>query len=1275
MTKRQDGWEFWIDVGGTFTDCVGRAPDKSIHHTKVLSTGAIRGQGTPGVQSDQFIDKAKQGYPPQFFRGYTLQLLPQASYPLAQFRITGFDGETGTFTLEPLLPITLTKKIPISYQISSGEEAPLVGIRKLMGLQLQEPISNITLSLGTTVGTNALLERKGAKVALITTKGFADLLEIGTQARADLFKLDVRKPEKLYHCVYEMHERVDAEGNVLTPLDEAEVIQLLQEVRSQGIGAIAVCLLNAYQNPAHEQYIGRLAKTFAFDHISISVELTRTIKFLDRGDTTVLDAYLSPIIRRYIRKIRSKMMDANFKILTSAGGLVSSDRFSGKDSILSGPAGGVIGYSSIAADSGLSKSIGFDMGGTSTDVSRFNGRYETSYSTEKSGIRIVAPMLEIETIAAGGGSICQFDGQKLTVGPNSAGALPGPACYGHSGPLTLTDINLFNGKLDDSHFPFPLDHEAVQRKILSLVDTIDQVSSLRYSPLELADGFTRIANEKMAAAIKKISSSRGYDVREYILVTFGGAGAQHACAIAELLGIKKILLHPLGGVLSALGIGMANVRRFAEQTTLVRLTDENLVRLEPRFQKMENRLYREVLEEGIKPEEVQPSVRMLDLRYKGEESSITVRYSNESTIKQAFERHHHQLYGYTHGDREVEIVTLRSEVVGHREKPETPIKPLALRNPDPDRISSVYFHGRAHKTGIFIRDNLHPGDTVMGPAIISETYSTIVIDPEWECAVTPKDTIILEHKKDLKRKAYNNGSTRCDPVRLELFTNKFFDVAYQMGAILQRTALSVNVKERLDFSCAILDADGNLVVNAPHIPVHLGAMDEAVKALMRNVQALTPGDVYLSNDPDLGGSHLPDLTVMTPVFDPKTEERLYFVASRAHHAEVGGIHPGSTYPFANNLAEEGIVFRNLKIVENGELLEADLMKHLTSGPFPSRNPRENIADIRAAIAANNRGKMELMRLVEVHSWPVVEAYMEHIKDAAEQKLLVALGQLKSGRYTFEDYMDNGSIIHVDIYVKSKGMTLDFSGSGGVNPNSLNANRAVVQSAVLYCLRCLIGEDIPLNSGVLAPIEIILPEGMLNPPTNPNPELHAPIVAGNVEISQRIVDVIFGALGVCAASQGTMNNVVFGSNNFGYYETICGGIGAGPKFHGADAIHSHMTNTRITDVEVLEKRYPVRIKRFQIRKGSGGRGAYQGGDGVIREFEFLVSLDVSLLTQRRLKAPFGLAGGENGKVGMNILRRGSESKQTVLPPLVQMRVNPGDVLIIKTPGGGGFGHQE
>ncbi len=1256
-------WEFSIDVGGTFTDCIARNPFGELKTCKFLSSGIIKGK-VQKILNNGFINTEKILAPELFYNNFLINFLDINGNIIHKNKIKNYHSETGFFELN--LPYEI---IPdTSYELFSGEEAPLLCIRYLMNLRLDQEIGQIKVRLGTTKGTNALLERKGEKIALITTKGFADVFEIGTQARPELFSLNIKKPELLYAISAEIGERTDSKGNILIKPDEEEVFKILSEIKNNNIVSISICFLNSYLNPQNELFVGNIAEKFGFKDISLSSVLTPTIKFLNRGDTAIVDAYLSPLIKEYLKKIQKKIPEAELKLMTSAGSLTLAANFSGKDSILSGPAGGVVGFSNAAKDLGYKKAIGFDMGGTSTDVSRFDGEYEFQYSTEKAGVRIVSPMYSIETVAAGGGSICFFDGQKLMVGPNSAGANPGPACYGKGGPLTITDLNLFNGKIDSKNFPFPLIADAITIKLTEISREIKKKTGKTLSILEIAGGFTRLADFKMASAIKNISTARGYDPSEYILVSFGGAGAQHACSISAILGIKKILLHPLAGILSAYGISMADIRKFSEKTVLKILTPENLDYLDYEFVIMENRLFEAIKSEGVPAEKIMKPFRLLDLRYKGEESSITVS-TNDYSINEFihnFEIKHKQLYGHLHKNREIEIVTIRVELTGETEK--QVIKPLEIisKNVKPDKFITAYFNSQPYETPVFRRESLFPGFTFTGPAIISENYSTVVADPDWSILVDEYNNIILSNNLSLTP-SYNE-STEKDPVRLELFNNIFTSIAANMGVTLQKTSLSVNVKERLDFSCAILDSDGELVVNAPHIPIHLGAISECVKALKKNISELLPGDVYVSNDPNLGGSHLPDVTVMTPVFDNQGK-LIFFTASRAHHAEIGGIYPGSGYPFAKNLSEEGVVLKNLLISRNNIFLKKILMDELTNAPYPSRLPDENIADILAAIAANQTGIRELNNLVEFYSWPVVNAYMKHIRDVAAEKTRNMIKKFKQKEYYFSDSLDDGSLISLKISFDNN-IIMDFSGSAGVNKNSLNANRAIVQSSVLYCLRCLVNEDLPLNSGVLEVVKLILPEGMLNPPTFAESEKCSAVFAGNVEISQRIVDVIFGALGVVAASQGTMNNFIFGNNKFGFYETICGGSGAGPGFNGASAVHTHMTNTRLTDLEIMEKNYPVLMKRFSIRRGSGGKGEFSGGDGVIREFEFLDTLQVSLLTQRRKKSPFGLSGGNPGLPGKNLLKKNNIIYE--LEPLEQLKVEKGDIIEIQTPGGGGYG---
>ncbi|MCE5213377.1 MAG: hydantoinase B/oxoprolinase family protein [Methanobacterium sp.] len=1289
-------WEFWIDVGGTFTDCLAKSPDKSIKTYKLLSSGTIKGRVGEGSTRTNIIDHQRKKDPPHFFENYKLTLLRHkrnesepndgaAGVEIVDsgILVAAFDIEQGKLSLSR--PLSVSPEKGMLYELSSDEEAPLTCIRWLRKLQLDEKIGDdVTVRLGTTRGTNALLEKQGAKVGFLTTKGFADILKIGYQNRPRLFTLKVQKPMELYQEVVELDERMDHEGEILTPLDKGEVRRKLSSLKENGIESIAVCLMNAYKNNRHEQMIRDVAREMGFKHISTSTDLVPLQKIVSRGETTTVDAYLTPIIQDYIQNIRSGLPRAPLKMMTNAGGLVEAESYAGKDSILSGPAGGVVGYAKVAEQAGISQVIGFDMGGTSTDVSRFNGEYEFRYEMEiqdpesHGGVHLISPMLWIETVAAGGGSICWFDGQLPRVGPKSAGAEPGPASYGRGGPLTITDINIYLGRILPEYFAFPLDLQAVEDRLDEIIKKMQQCNQ-NYSREELAAGFARIANSTISAAIKKISIARGYDPRDYALITFGGAGAQHACPIARELGIKKILLHPYGSILSAYGMGMADVKKFAQQDVGRPYNQEVLDSMDDMFQRMEAQLFAEILEEDVPAEHIKPARRMLDLRYVGQEQTLTIPCPEDGNYQLAFEARHRLHYGFTYKGRAIEIQAARVEMIGETEKKEPESIPLVERRPDPEQMSPLFAAGSWCEAAVFKWENLYPGDHITGPALIIEAGSTIAVDPGWEADVTELNNIILEDVEGQKEKEAR--SVEVDLITLELFKNAFSSIAEHMGATLQKTALSTNIKERLDFSCAIFSREGELVANAPHIPVHLGAMPASVKHIISSFHDMQPGEVYITNDPFHGGSHLPDVTVVTPVFDEKDKELVFFAASRAHHAEIGGITPGSMPPFSKNLAEEGVLIKAFRFISDDQASEEELKKLLCSAKYPTRSLGDNIADIHAQVAANQTGVVQLLELVDRYGLNMVKAYMGHIQVAAENMMRRSLLKIDQGEYRFTDYLDNGSPLTVKINILEQGeAVVDFHGTGDVIRGSLNANTAIVSSAVLYCFRCLIEEDIPLNAGVLKPINIILPgRSFLNPPVDDDPEKCAAVAGGNVETSQRIVDTIFGALGLVAASQGTMNNVSFGREGdetkpaVAYYETIGGGSGAGEDFPGASAVHTHMTNTRLTDPEVLEARYPIRINEFVIRRGSGGDGKYHGGDGIIREIEFLETLNVSLLTGRRNYAPYGLFGGESGLKGHNILRRaGQESEE--LAWAAAFNVGKGDILIIETPGGGGFGRR-
>ncbi len=1289
-------WEFWIDVGGTFTDCIARSPEDQLLTFKTLSSGVTKGR-VGSLIPDGFVDASTKSAPPGFWVGFECRLLNENGEPVFRGSLSEFDSAQGGFGFGTSLPDDVTAGM--AYELQSHEEAPVLAMRWILGLDLESPLPPMIVKLGTTRGTNALLERRGARTALITTRGFRDVLLIGNQDRPRLFDLAIEKPSPLFEEVLEIAERLDIKGEVLTAPDETVIEQQLQKLKTTGVESIAICFLHSFQNPAHEELVERLAREAGFEEISRSSRLSPLIKIVSRGDTTVMDAYLNPILRRYVAGIRKSLNpNSRLKMMTSAGGLVEADAFVGKDSILSGPAGGVIGFSRVAERAGFPKSIGFDMGGTSTDVSRYDGEYEREFETQKAGMRVVAPMLAIETVAAGGGSLCQFDGVKLAVGPQSAGADPGPACYGRGGPLTVTDVNLYLGKILPQRFPFPLDRGIVEDRLQELCELIaNSPMGKVYTPLELAEGFVGIANANMVRAIRKISVAKGYNPADYALATFGGAGGQHACALARELGIPSVLLHPYAGILSAYGIGLADVRRFKERAVLKPCDQQTLSDLEPIFQNLEAEALAEVRQEGIEEDHIKPPVRSFEMRYLGIESTINVSLENPhqdgdqtaSELVKHYEQQHQQLYGYLHKDREIEITAVRVEVVGSMSEPPQHSEPVTPREPKPAQITHVVFDGITQQTPVFFREELHAGDQLTGPALLCEPTSTIVIDPGFQAQITKHGDVLVEQKRGTNQKAKDNEQRttdqQADPVMLEIFNNLFASIAEQMGAALQRTSFSTNVKERLDFSCAIFDPAGNLVVNAPHIPVHLGAMSETVKRLLKDCgKDLQEGDVYVTNDPYLGGSHLPDVTVVTPVYEQG--ELVFFTASRAHHAEIGGIVPGSMPPFSKNLSEEGVLIRHFKLLDAGQSREPELKSLLLSGPYSTRSVQDNLADVSAQVAANHSGVRQLNNLVSRYSLPMVQAYMGHIQRAAAEKMRFALLKIPDGQYALTDYLDNGSPIAVSITISNDRAVVDFTGTGPVlfprendvensSPPSfnLNANRAIVNAAVMYVFRCLIAEDIPLNSGVLEPVEIVLPECLLNPPEREDPAQCAAVVGGNVETSQRVVDVLLGALQIAAASQGTMNNLTFGDETFGYYETICGGSGATSTANGADGIHTHMTNTRLTDAEVMERRYPVRVLEFSLRPNSGGAGQHAGGQGIIRKLEFLKRLKVSMLSERRGDyAPFGLKGGQSGELGRNFLLRHGETEPVNLGGKFAIEVEPGDVLIIETPGGGGFG---
>ena len=1154
-------------------------------------------------------------------------------------------------------------------------DAAVQGIRDLLGLGAGEPIRAGmigTIKMGTTVATNALLERKGERTLLVITKGFRDALRIGYQARPKIFAREIVKPEMLYERVIEVDERVRADGTIERAPDLAAVRRDLEAARAEGIRAVAIVFMHAYRYPEHESQVAALAREIGFAQVSVSHEVSPLIKLVSRGDTTVVDAYLSPILRHYVaqvdRALNGKTSGSRLMFMMSSGGLTAAELFQGKDAILSGPAGGVVGMAQTGRQAGFDRLIGFDMGGTSTDVSHFDGEYERVFETEVAGVRMRAPMMLIHTVAAGGGSILHFDGARFRVGPDSAGANPGPKCYRRGGPLAVTDANVMVGKLIPDFFPkifgpsqnLPLDAHSVRNAFVDLAQRVGGKT-----PEEVADGFIKIAVENMANAIKKISVQRGYDVRRYALNCFGGAGGQHACMVADALGITKVLIHPFSSLLSAYGMGLADIRATREQAIELPLGAKALAAVRKAGDALGRQVLAEVSGQGVPARGIK-IFRRAHIRYAGTDTPLIVPAGPLVAMKRAFERAHKARFGFVDRTKELVVEAVSVEAVGggarfrERRRP-----PGRASLPKPTRRTRFFSQGRWHDAHVYTRDQLGPGTKVNGPAIIIEPHQTIVIESGWQAELTAKNHLVLTRVKKLGRRA--PIGTQADPVMLEIFNNLFMSIAEQMGVSLQNTAYSVNIKERLDFSCAVFDADGSLVANAPHMPVHLGSMDRAVETIIReNKGKIAPGDVYAINAPYNGGTHLPDITVCTPVFDDRKRRILFWVASRGHHADVGGISPGSMSPNATTIEQEGVLFDNFKLVDRGRFREKELMALLTQARYPARNPIQNINDIKAQIAANKKGVAELRKMVAHFGLPVVKAYMQHVQDNAAESVRRVIDRLHDSEFSYE--MDQGTVIKVKITVdrKKREATVDFTGTSPQQPSNFNAPEPVTRAAVLYVFRVMVDDDIPMNAGCLRPINIIIPKkSMLSP------EYPAAVVAGNVETSQAVTNCLFGALGALAAAQGTMNNLNFGNEKYQYYETICSGSPAGPGFNGTDAVHTHMTNTRLTDPEVLEFRYPVVLEDFHIRKGSGGKGRWHAGDGVRRTIRFLEKMQCTILSGHRRVAPFGLAGGEPGQVGENWVRR-KDGRMERLQGCDETVIDAGEAIIIQTPTAGGYG---
>ena len=1203
-------WDFWIDRGGTFTDIVGRGPDGSIIARKVLSEN-------PGAYRD----------------------------------------------------------------------AALEGIRRILGVGSDEPIPGnriASVKMGTTVATNALLERKGEKTVLVITRGLEDQLEIGYQARPDIFARNIVKPSMLYSCVIGADERVRADGTVERPLDEMALERDLRVARAKGISAAAIVLMHSYAHPAHERRAGEIARRVGFRQVSVSHEVSPLIKIVGRGDTAVADAYLTPILKRYVDRVARELMPADGTVpppklmfMASSGGLKSADLFEGRDAILSGPAGGIVAMAETARVAGFERIIGFDMGGTSTDVSHFAGEYERTFETEVAGVRLRIPMLRIHTVAAGGGSIVGFAGARLTVGPESAGSDPGPMAYRRGGPLTVTDANLMLGKLDPEYFPRvfgenqdqPLDRDSV----VGAFDVLAREMGGEKTAAEVAEGVIRIAVENMANAIKKISVARGYDVRGYALNCFGAAGGQHACLIADALGMESVLIHPLSGVLSAYGMGLAPIRASREQSIEMELDEATMHAIAQMVEVLAKEMMETVMGEGVALKDVRVASR-LHLRYAGTDTAIAVRLSRPQIMRETFEAEHMRQFGFVSPEKSLVVGALEVEATGRGsggDGEEAPANATVASEAQPVGRTRLFAQSQWHEANIYNRESglVAGGAPISGPALVIEPNQTIVVEPGWDLVVSARNHVIMTRREKRRREAL---SAQADPILLEVFNNLYMSIAEQMGEALRSTAQSVNIKERLDYSCAVFDASGALVANAPHMPVHLGSMDRSVEAIVRErAGTMKPGDVYMLNAPYNGGTHLPDITVVTPVFDETGERVLFYVASRGHHEDIGGMTPGSMTPKATCIEEEGVYIDGVLLVEGGRFREAETRALLEGARYPARRPDKNIADLKAQVAANAKGVVELGKMVEHFGLDVVEAYMGHVQDNAEESVRRLIARLEPGQFTV--HTDQGAVVSVAISTDKAARTarVDFSGTSVMQPNNFNAPEPVTRAAVLYAFRVMVGSSIPMNAGCLKPIEIVIAQGSMLQPAYP-----AAVVAGNVETSQVVTNALFAAMRGLGTAQGTMNNLTFGNDRVQYYETICSGApagydGDGNGFDGAAAVHVHMTNTRLTDPEILELRYPVVLEEFSIRRGSGGKGRFCSGDGVRRVIRFLEPMSCAILSGFRVVAPPGLDGGEVGQCGRNGVRRADGAWEN-LAGCVETQLAVGEAVIIETPTGGGVG---
>jgi 5-oxoprolinase (ATP-hydrolysing) len=1171
---------------------------------------------------------------------------------------------------------TLATAKLLSENSEQYKDAAVAGIRKLLDLPpgAAVPAGLIeAVKMGTTVATNALLERKGERTLLVTTKGFRDALKIAYQNRPRLFDRHIVLPEQLYSDVVELDERVLADGTVAQVLSAFQAENALKTLWDKGFRSVAIVFMHGYRYPQHEQQVAQIARRIGFTQVSASHAVSPMIKYVARGDTTVVDAYLSPILRRYVEQVARELPGVNLQFMQSNGGLAAADAFQGKDSILSGPAGGIVGMAKASTSAGFSHVIGFDMGGTSTDVSHYAGELEREFETQVAGVRLRAPMMSIHTVAAGGGSILHFDGSRFRVGPDSAGANPGPAAYRRGGPLTVTDCNVMLGKLQPEFFPAvfgphadqPLDRDTVAEKFAALARDVSSKLGVQKTAEQIAEGFLEIAVANMANAIKKISVQRGYDVTRYVLTTFGGAGGQHACLVADALGMSKVFAHPLAGVLSAYGMGLAPQVAMRE-ATVERPLAGNTAAISAQAQALAQQARSALAAQQVDAARIQVNVRV-NIKYQGTDSSIAVPWTDEQTVARAFEAQYQQRFAFLMAGTPLVVDSVSVEAVGETGVDSSHVPPFAPRTGAlaPASRTRMFCAGAWHECALYAREEMRPGDIIQGPAIIAEKNATTIVEPEWQAQLTALDHLVLSRAK--LRVAQRAIGTSVDPVMLEVFNNLFMNIAEQMGYALQNTAYSVNIKERLDFSCAIFDTQGNLIANAPHMPVHLGSMGESIKTVIReNAGTMQPGDVYVLNDPYAGGTHIPDVTVITPVYLQNDVQPTFYVGSRGHHADIGGLTPGSMPPNSITIEEEGVLLTNFKLVDQGRFREEELLKLLTGAKYPARNPKQNVADMQAQIAANQKGTEELRKMVAQFGLDVVQAYMGHVQDNAEESVRRAITALKDGAYTYK--LDNGAVIQVKVTVDhaKREATVDFTGTSAQLPDNFNAPTAVTMAAVLYVFRTLVDDDIPLNAGCLKPLHVIVPRGSM---LNPNPP--SSVVSGNVETSTCITNALYGALGVMASAQGTMNNFTFGNDKYQYYETISGGSGAGNGFAGTSVVQTHMTNSRLTDPEVLELRFPVMLESYEIRRGSGGAGKWRGGDGGVRRVKFLQPMTAAILSNNRIYAPFGMAGGGDGATGRNWVQRADGSVEEIAH-VGSAQMDPGDVFVIETPGGGGFG---